>query len=225
MEQSKRDQRYASIREASELKRILFVVLISMIISSSLWANSLWASSTNKKFKSPFAMKIANSVGDVLNVMVYDNTTASFSYSNPNYKGGLLSILTGLLKSVTKFDITKFIPLGNGSANTTKVSNKTSSSKDQSQFVTQIAAVITKIMPNGNFVIKGTKEVKVGESMKQVQIQGIVNPNDISPTNSVDSSKIADLQIWYDGNLVFQQGMNQDRWINWIFSSLASILF
>jgi len=207
------------------LKKILFIVLILTIVSSSFLANSLWISSTNKKFKSPFVMKIANSVGDVLNVMVYDNTTASFSYSNPNYKGGLLSILTGLLKSVTNFDITKFIPLGNGSTNTAKISNKTSSSKDQSQFVTQIAAVVTKIMPNGNFVIKGTKEVKVGESMKQVQIQGIVNPNDISPTNTVDSSKIADLQIWYDGNLVFQQGMNQNRWINWIFSSLASILF
>ncbi len=207
------------------MKKILFIVLILTIVSSSFLANSLWISSTNKKFKSPFVMKIANSVGDVLNVMVYDNTTASFSYSNPNYKGGLLSILTGLLKSVTNFDITKFIPLGNGSTNTAKISNKTSSSKDQSQFVTQIAAVVTKIMPNGNFVIKGTKEVKVGESMKQVQIQGIVNPNDISPTNTVDSSKIADLQIWYDGNLVFQQGMNQNRWINWIFSSLASILF
>lgn len=207
------------------MKRILFFVLVLIIISSSLFANSLWTSSVNKKFKSPFAMKIANSVGDTLNIMVYDNTTASFSYSNPNYKGGLLSILTGLLKSVTNFDVTKFIPLGNGNTNTTKVSNKTSSSKDQSQLVTQIAAVITKVMPNGNFVIKGTKEVKVEESMKKVQIQGIVNPDDISPDNSVDSSKIADLQIWYDGNLVFQQGINQKRWINWIFSSLASILF
>ena len=207
------------------MKRIVTVVLIVTLAFSLSFADSLWTSSTNKRFKSPFAMKIANSVGDVLNVMVYDNTTASFSYSNPNYKGGLLSLLAGLLKSVTNFDINKFIPLGSRKTNVTTISNKTSTSKDQSQFVTQIAAIITKVLPNGNFEIRGTKDVKVGESMKQVQIQGIVNPNDISPTNTINSSQIADLQIWYDGNLVFQQGMNQSRWITWMFSTLASILF
>ncbi len=204
------------------MRKVIALFLILTIILSLSFANSLWNSSNNKKFKSPFAMKVANSVGDTLNIMVYDNITASFSYDNPNYKGGLLSILVGLLKSVTSFDITKFIPLGS-IAN--KIVNKSSTSKNQSQFVTQIAAVITKIEPNGNFLIKGAKEIKVGQSMKQVQIQGMVNPNDINQNNSVDSSEIANLKIWYDGNLIFQEGMNQDRWITWIFSSLASILF
>ncbi len=218
----KKAQRYVFTLEVIELKKTIPFFLMLMMISSLIFANSLWNSSNNKKFKAPFAMKVANSVGDTLNVMVYDNTTASFSYNNPNYKGGLLSVLVGLLKSVTTFDVTKFIPLNSTS---TTMSNKTSTSKDQSQFVTQIAAMVTQVEPNGNFMIKGTKEVKVGQSMKQVQIQGIVNPNDVSQDNSVDSSKIANLKIWYDGNLIFQEGMNQDRWVTWIFSSLASILF
>ncbi len=203
------------------MKRVLSFLLVFSLIVSMTMATSLWTNSTNKKFKSLFTMKIANQVGDTLNVMVYDNTTASFSYSNPNYKGGLLSILVGLLKSVTNFDITKFIPVNTN----TSVSNKKESSKNQSQFVTQIAATVYKIEPNGNFLIKGSKEVKVGQSMKEVQIEGIVNPDDISQDNTVDSSKIANLKIWYDGNLVFQQGMNQDRWIDWLFSSLSSVLF
>ncbi|WP_036223310.1 flagellar basal body L-ring protein FlgH [Mesoaciditoga lauensis] len=203
------------------MRKLFSILLIVSLLSSLTMATSLWSSSSNKKFKSLFVMKVASEVGDTLNVMVYDNTTASYSYSNPNYKGGLLSVLVGLLKSVTNFDLTKFIPINSS----TTIDTSKSSSKNQSQFVTQIAAVITKVEPNGNFLIKGSKEVKVGQSMKQVQIEGIVNPNDISQDNTVDSSKIADLKIWYDGSLVFQQGMNEDRWINWIFSSLSSILF
>lgn len=218
----KKGQRYVFTPEAIELKKTILFFLVLMLISSLIFANSLWNSSNNKRFKTPFTMKVANSIGDTLNVMVYDNTTASFSYNNPNYKGGLLSVLVGLLKSVTTFDVTKFIPLN---STPTTISNKTSTSKNQSQFVTQIAAAVTQIDPNGNFLIKGSKEIKVGQSMKQVQIQGMVNPNDISQDNSVDSSKIANLKIWYDGNLIFQEGMNQDRWITWMFSSLASILF
>ncbi len=203
------------------MKRIFVVLSIIALVSVSALSTSLWNSSSNRKFKSLFTMKIAHEVGDTLNVTVYDNTTASFSYDNPNYKGGLLSILVGLLKSVTNFDLTKFLPVN---TNTT-ISNSKSTSKDQSQFVTQIAAVITKIEPNGNFLIKGSKEIKVGQSMKEVQIEGIVNPNDISQDNTVDSSKIANLKIWYDGSLIFQQGMHEDRWIDWIFNSLSSILF
>ena len=218
----KKGQGYVFILEAIELKKTVPFFLAFIMISSLIFANSLWNSSNSKKFKTPFAMKVASSIGDTLNVMVYDNTTASFSYNNPNYKGGLLSVLVGLLKSVTTLDVTKFIPFNSTS---TAISNKTSTSKNQSQFVTQITAMVTQIEPNGNFLIKGSKEVKVGQSMKQVQIQGVVNPNDISQDNSVDSSKIANLKIWYDGNLIFQEGMNQDKWITWIFSSLASILF
>ncbi len=203
------------------MKKALLIFVIISLIASMAMSTSLWSTSKDKKFKSLFAMKVANQVGDTLNVMVYDNTTASFSYSNPDYKGGLLSVLVGLLKSVTNFDLSKFIPINSSpNINTTK-----RTAKNQSQFVTQIAAVITKIEPNGNFYIKGSKEVKVGQSMKQVQIEGIVNPNDISQDNTIDSSKIADLKIWYDGSLIFQQGVNQNRWINWIFNSLSSVLF
>jgi flagellar L-ring protein precursor FlgH len=203
------------------MKKFLLILVMISLVTSLTMATSLWSSSTNKKFKSLFVMKVASEVGDTLNVMVYDNTTASFSYSNPDYKGGLLSVLVGLLKSVTNFDLTKFIPINS----TSSIDNSKSTSKNQSQFVTQIAAVITKVEDNGNFLIKGSKEVKVGQSMKQVQIEGMVNPNDISQDNTVDSSKIANLKIWYDGSLIFQQGMNQDRWINWIFDSLSSVLF
>ncbi len=203
------------------MKKYFFVFLVVALVGAS-FSTSLWSASANQNFKSLFTMKIAHKVGDTVNVTVYDNTTASFSYNNPNYKGGLLSVLVGLLKSVTNFDLAKFFPVG---TNQTTISNSKSTSKDQSQFVTQIAAIITKVEANGNFLIKGSKEIKVGQSMKEVQIEGIVNPNDISQDNTVDSSKIANLKIWYDGSLIFQQGMHEDRWIDWIFNSLSSILF
>ncbi len=189
---------------------------------SFIFADSLWDNSGNSSFKNLFSMPIASKVGDTLTVMIYDTTTTSYSYNNPNYSGGLLSIIGGLIKSVTNFDISKILPM---SSTSTAVTNNTSTSQNQSQFVTQMAAVITAIEPNGNFDIKGKRDIKVDNSMREIQIEGIVSPASIQPGNIVNSSNIANLEIWYDGNVVFQQGVKNDRWITWLLNSLASIVF
>ncbi len=205
----------------SLFKRSILFLIVVFSIATIVTANSLWDSSSGSKFKNPYSTRIANGVGDILNVSVYDDTTTSYSYDNPNYKGGLLSLITGLIKSVTNFDLAKLLP----TTATTTIANGKTTSNNQSQFVTQIAAVVTAVEPNGNLEIKGSKEMKVGQSMKEVQIQGTVDPDEIQPDDSINSSNIANLKIWYDGSLVFQQGMNPQTWIGWLMNSLASILF
>ena len=62
-----------------------------------------------------------------------------------------------------------------------------------------IAAVITQILPNGNYVISGTQEVLVNFEMRILSVKGIVRPQDVTQANTVTYEKIAEARIAYGG--------------------------
>ncbi len=64
---------------------------------------------------------------------------------------------------------------------------------------TQVAASIITILPNGNFIIKGTQEIRVNFEVRQMYISGIVRQEDVGLDNIVDSSKVAELRLSYGG--------------------------
>ena len=62
-----------------------------------------------------------------------------------------------------------------------------------------MAAVITQILPNGNMVLAGRQEVRVNYELRDLQVAGIIRPEDITSTNTVDYDKIAAARISYGG--------------------------
>jgi flagellar L-ring protein precursor FlgH len=64
---------------------------------------------------------------------------------------------------------------------------------------TTLAAVITQVLPNGNLVISGRQEMRVNFEMRELTIQGIIRPEDLSTSNSVNYQKIAEARIYYGG--------------------------
>ena len=58
-----------------------------------------------------------------------------------------------------------------------------------------VAAIVTRVLANGNLVISGTQEVRVNYELRQLTLSGIVNPLDISLNNSVAHDGIAEARI------------------------------
>ena len=69
-----------------------------------------------------------------------------------------------------------------------------------------ISAKVLDVLPNGNLMIEGRRNVKVNNEDQIIIIDGTVRPADIGPDNVVNSIYVADARISYSG-----KGIISDR--------------
>lgn len=165
-------------------------------------ANSLWNKSSKTFFKDQRAAKI----GDIMKVKItvsdraqLDNTTERKRNETnktgvPNFFG-LEETLTGFLPGKADTSTSSSLISTSGALN-----NKGEGKINRQENIeTEIAAVVTDILPNGNFVIYGSQEMRVNYEVRQVTVQGVVRPEDVDPNNQIESSQIAEARISYGG--------------------------
>ena len=174
-------------------------------------AGSLWLKEGSTE-QSMFADKIARNIGDILTIVVsedtstqqtariktYENTqggTGIFPALNATLNGFVQALPSWLSKSsggtVDEGDVT--IPTldiaaksewngGGDTQNTLTITNRT-------------AVTVVDVLPNGNLVVEGAKIIRAGQESQYAYMRGIVRPIDIASDNTILSTKIADAQV------------------------------
>jgi flagellar L-ring protein precursor FlgH len=64
---------------------------------------------------------------------------------------------------------------------------------------TTLTARITHVLPNGGLVVEAAKDIQVNSERQTITVRGVVRPADIDPTNSVQSTRLAQLEVHING--------------------------
>lgn len=152
----------------------------------------------------------AHKVGDLVTVNIVETSQASKSASTQTSRkssidAGIGNLLgwEGKLKNLTSFgnsgvrkafDNTSML---NGSL--TSSFNGTGSTSRDDSMTASITARVIEVEPNGNLLIRGTRQVTVNHETQVIILSGLIRPTDIAPDNTILSSYIGDARIEYVG--------------------------
>jgi flagellar L-ring protein FlgH len=160
--------------------------------------NSLWRNGSRSFFKD----QRAHQIGDLLTVTV--NITDQANFANETQRSrtatedsGITAFLgSALLGSTAQ----KVLPGRFLTADSTSGTDGKGSIVRQETLQTNVAAIVTQVLPNGNLVVEGKQEIRVNYEKRELIVAGIVRPEDIQSDNTIDSSKIAQARIAYGGH-------------------------
>ena len=169
---------------------------------------------TNRNF-SFYGDQVAINVGDILTVILEENTSSSKKADTSYDKDDEIvfneaTILGNLISS-------KGLSLLTNPSFERAFDGKASS--DQSNSLRgSISVTVSEVLPNGILRIQGEKWLRLNQGDEYVRVTGLIRPQDIGTDNTIPSSKIADARIAYGGTGEFDD-VNRQGWMSRFFNS------
>ncbi|BAI81597.1 flagellar L-ring protein FlgH [Deferribacter desulfuricans SSM1] len=165
-------------------------------------------------------------VGDIVIVKIVESSSATNSNTtktskSTSYKTGI----TNLLGLPTNLGMKNFLNSGNQfdpniDASTSNSFNGKGQKQKSDQVTATIAARVIDVLPSGNLVIEGHREIIVDQEKQIISVKGVIRQKDIDATNTVLSTAIADAQITYTGKGMLSD-VNKKGWlanvIDWVW--------
>lgn len=155
----------------------------------------------------------ARQAGDLLTVRISVNDKAALNNSSNRSRKSNSN-------ADANMDIGFFNLMAQGTGNADVTSNSSASGQGATvrseKIALALAAVVKEVLPNGLLLIEGSQEILVNYEKRRLVVQGLVNPRDVTPDNSISYEKIAEARISYGGqgrlSEVQQPGWGQQLW-------------
>lgn len=181
-------------------------------------SDSLWRDDISRPM---FCDKRGMNVGDILTIVVQENSTANKNNATTTerqsslsaaitsflYSPGASSLLTrgGQLPALAYNSDHKHA--GNGVIN------------DSESIVAQVAVRIVDVLPNGNLVIEGKRETSFSGERQTIILRGVVRSDDVASNNTVMSYNVADATIQFIGKGTVTDSQNKG-WFNRLWDKI-----
>lgn len=161
------------------------LLLLFGVVPFQAQARSLWDDRSNWVVD-----RRPTSVGDIVTVVVNERTRTKDQGKTDVSKSNNNSVADG----VGIFDFIK--AFGFSSKSNMKGDGSTERTHTAQ---TQITCLVTDILPNGNLIIEGTRDIATHEETLQLQVVGVIRPQDVDSYNQISSDKIANAEIGVKG--------------------------
>ncbi len=138
----------------------------------------------------------ASQVDDVLTIVVAEQasavTSGNVKTQRTSSSKNSVAALAGLTKATG--------PLANlaNLSGDTQLDGQGTTSRSTT-LSTTLTARITHVLPNGGLVVEASKDIQINAERQLITVRGVVRPADIDPTNSVQSNRLAELEVRVNG--------------------------
>ena len=173
----------------------------SAAIPQSQPDGSLWQD--DAPLISMFADQKARTVGDIVTIKIAESSEATNKASTATDRSSSLSAsVDAFFNAEKRFPADQpffnpFAKVAGGMESDFQGNGTTKRSGDLNAYIT---ALVTQVLPNGNLVVTGSREVLINRENQIIQLSGVVRPRDINADNQVLSTYIADARISYSGS-------------------------
>jgi flagellar L-ring protein precursor FlgH len=162
------------------------VIVAATCAPPVLAADSLYNEAT---FRPLVSDRRARLPGDLVTVLVYENSSASTSADTNLQRGNAVGISASTHKQQAAFNIAVNNDFDGGG----RVVRA-------GRVLAQLTVAVTKVAENGDLWINGEQEIELNSDRQHIRIEGRVRPIDLNSNNTVQSNRIADLRLSYVGN-------------------------
>lgn len=162
-------------------------------------ANSLWRTGSRSFFNDQRATRI----GDILTVNIEIDDSAQVSNSSNRQRESSTSAgvtnFFGLEETVGQLFNSAFDNENLIGADAESEHRGSGAINRAEKIELTVAAVIVDRLPNGNLVIAGRQEVRINGELRELTVSGIIRPEDVTASNTINHTQIAEARISYGG--------------------------
>ena len=143
-----------------------------------------------------FEDRRARQVGDTLTINLVERTTAQKT-ANANASRG--SSFSGGINSITRLPFRGLTGIGADASADSDFSGSGGAAANNA-FTGTITVTVIEVYPNGNLLVSGEKQVAINQGDEFIRFSGVINPNTVTTSNTVQSTQVADARIEYRGS-------------------------
>jgi len=189
------------------MKRFIAIFSISAFcIALPGAADSLFSKAAAKEGTLVSNKKAKFEMGDIITVLVRENIDASTRSDTNTKKESEVGADSGILENTF---LLADKPEGLGITNAQRLPNwgieaenehkGTGSTRRSNSLVMTVACNVVRVHENGNVDVEGQKMVSVNREDSSIIVSGTIRSSDVSDTNTIDSSQIANAVIQLKG--------------------------
>ena len=167
-------------------------------------------------FKPLFEDPRARAIGDTLTILISEKTSADKKTVASGSVSGSVNAKTGQLLGVPSS--TSNLLSVNGSV-ISKSDNKDTGSAAYN-FSGTLGVTVIEVLPNGNLLVSGEKQVGLDRGAEYIRFRGVVPPSAIGAGNVVPSTLVADARIEYRTNTQIDQSQISSMFNRFFYSLL-----
>jgi len=182
------------MKTCSNLKTWLALLALPFYFQHIVQAQSIWHDDAARPM---FSDKRGANVGDILTIVVQENTTASKNNETKTEKN------SSWTAQVASFLFPGFVQYKGSTPavqyNSDLKHDGSGAINNSETIVAHVAVKVMDVLPNHNLVVEGKRETSFGGEHQTIVLHGVVRPEDVGSDNTVLSYNVADATIAITG--------------------------